>query len=560
MQQEKSLSPVWQRAVIAGSIWGSLEIVLGSALHNLMLPLVAGTTLSFAGVVITVALQRKWREKGLFWRAALICALLKSISPSAVILTPMLCIALEGLLMELGVLLLGNNLLGYIFGGGLAVLSVPAFKVLRLYLLYGSTITDAYMSVAAKLLPHTASSPNGLLLPLLVFSVIYFIIGGIASIIGYLAGSTIAIDAGKISENLNDHPYYPNKPSSVNKWYALRPLFHLIFLVSFLSAFKQFGYATLLATAVVYVAFCALIYPKTRAIFTRPKFILPLIGVSFLVPLLAMGAISDPAWIKQGGRIAARAFVVIVSFSAIGTELGNKNIHYLFASNFMQPIYTATSLAFNTLPGYIAHLKSVDLSQRNPLRQLNNLIHAGITHANKKNHQAQKILLITGDRGSGKTTFIREMLPAFEIQKIGYCGFYAEGEWVNSVRTAFNLVLLPSGETMKLCWRVFSDTNPIKGFQFSTEAISRGNSILLNALPGTIAIVDEVGEYELNGRVWSDALTLLLKRRQNPVVIAVRNTNIDAVKRKWGIQNPYVFDVTTDCPEDAVKAIGYGIR
>ena len=63
------------------------------------------------------------RENGLIWRAGIICALMKSISPSAVILGPMTGILTEALLVELSVWLFGKNIFGYLIAGALAVFS-----------------------------------------------------------------------------------------------------------------------------------------------------------------------------------------------------------------------------------------------------------------------------------------------------------------------------------------------------------------------------------------------------------------------------------------------------
>jgi len=187
---QNTLSPIWQKAVVIGTFWGALEIVLGSVLHNLMLPLLAGTLLSFAGVMIMTAISVKQPQRGLYWRAALVCAMLKSVSPSAVIITPMIAIMLEGLLVELGILLVGRNLVGLAIGGGLAVLSVPAFKITRLFMMYGSSIYDLYLSVFK--IENQSDVPN--YWPVVGVSLVYILIGVFAVILGYSIGRNLKID------------------------------------------------------------------------------------------------------------------------------------------------------------------------------------------------------------------------------------------------------------------------------------------------------------------------------------------------------------------------------
>src|SRR5512137_442670 len=90
---------VWQRAAVLGSLWAAVEIVVGSFLHNLGVPF-AGTVLAAFGVMVMTAGHRASPERGLIWRTALVCALMKSVSPSAVILGPMIGILMEGVLLE----------------------------------------------------------------------------------------------------------------------------------------------------------------------------------------------------------------------------------------------------------------------------------------------------------------------------------------------------------------------------------------------------------------------------------------------------------------------------
>jgi len=111
---------VWQRAAVYGSLWAAVEIVVGSFLHNLRVPL-AGSVLAATGVMVMTAGHRAFPERGLIWRAALVCALMKSVSPSAVILGPMIGILMEGVLLEAMVRLFRGRAAGYLIGGALAV-------------------------------------------------------------------------------------------------------------------------------------------------------------------------------------------------------------------------------------------------------------------------------------------------------------------------------------------------------------------------------------------------------------------------------------------------------
>jgi len=114
-----------------GSIWAANEILLGSFLHNLRIPL-SGTFMAFLSVALMVSFSMIWKEKGLIIKAGLIAALMKSISPSAIILGPMVGIILEAAFLQIFVYFLGRNLLGFAIGGAFAVSGVLFQKVGRL--------------------------------------------------------------------------------------------------------------------------------------------------------------------------------------------------------------------------------------------------------------------------------------------------------------------------------------------------------------------------------------------------------------------------------------------
>ncbi|MDD8012506.1 MAG: hypothetical protein PHX05_03415, partial [Acidobacteriota bacterium] len=98
----RHLDDTWLKAAALGCMWASSEIVLGGFLHNLNVPF-TGNLMAGIGIVLMIAVGHLWPERGLFWRAGLICALMKGLAPSAVIFGPMIAITFQGCLMDLAV-------------------------------------------------------------------------------------------------------------------------------------------------------------------------------------------------------------------------------------------------------------------------------------------------------------------------------------------------------------------------------------------------------------------------------------------------------------------------
>ena len=556
MVKEKYLSLVWQKAAIVGSLWGAFEIVAGSFIHNLALPMIAGTVLTFIGVLIAIAFQSQWKIPGLLWRAALVCALLKSISPSAVILTPMIAITLEGILLEVGVLLFGFNILGYIVGGGFAVLSVLAFKLLRLVMVYGQGVIDAYNSVYSMAVVQLGIKSDGAWWPVIAIAIFYFIIGGLAAILGTLAGRRLNQNTIGYSEFEDFKPNeVPLKESSIIKALST-PLLFIVFLIGYLSIQFYLNFLLSISVALLFIGFCFFKYQKVRAIIAKPGFWIPIFILSFMIPILSFRNIADYKWFFDGTKIFFRAALVVIAFTAIGIELGNSRMKGFFMNGRFETIYMATSLAFSTLPGYIAQLKGVKFEGKRPVKFISHFVNEALSGNKKEIEKQYPVIIVTADRGGGKTTFIKEMVSVLDEKKLSYAGFYAEGIWDNNQnRSEFTLTLLPSKESIKLC-----DTNttvwPLNGrFRFNPDAIRKGDDTIYNAPVKTLVIIDEVGVMELNGDVWAGSLTTILHRDQNPVIITVRRHFLDDVLSKWNLKNAIIFDASTDCPEDAVKYV-----
>jgi len=73
-----TVDTTWAKAAVLGGLWASFEIVIGSFLHNMHIPF-SGSFLTFFATIFMIAFYQLWPDKGLIWRAGLICALMKSI-------------------------------------------------------------------------------------------------------------------------------------------------------------------------------------------------------------------------------------------------------------------------------------------------------------------------------------------------------------------------------------------------------------------------------------------------------------------------------------------------
>jgi len=154
-----------------GSLWAASEIVLGSFLHNLKIPF-RSNILTAIAIMLLIAVSKCWKDKGLYWRSGLVCALMKSISPSAIIFGPMMAIFMEGLLMEIAIRIFKHNLFGFMIAGTLAMSWNLLQFLLNHLIFYGYQIFDLYKSsiqYIEKQIHLYTVSPSQVLAIILVF-------------------------------------------------------------------------------------------------------------------------------------------------------------------------------------------------------------------------------------------------------------------------------------------------------------------------------------------------------------------------------------------------------
>lgn len=147
-----------------------VEVVLGSTLHNLRVPM-AGHGLSLnqgflLGRFSNKALSRLQKFKIVF-EISIVTALMKALSPSAKKVGPMISISAQGFLYGLGALIGGKGIVGSILG--MMLLSLWAFcqPAVTYLLIYGPDFVHALEIIIAKAAKFIQTNPENLWLVLI---------------------------------------------------------------------------------------------------------------------------------------------------------------------------------------------------------------------------------------------------------------------------------------------------------------------------------------------------------------------------------------------------------
>lgn len=552
-----SLSEKWIKASITGTIWAASEIVLGSFLHNLKVPF-SGNILTGIGIIILISISYIWKEKGLFWRAGLICAIMKTISPSAVIFGPIIAILSEALLLEMTVRFFGRTYFGFISGSMLAMSWNLVQRIGNLLLFYGLNILELYENLISLAKKQLQIQTDILWLPLIFLLIAYCLMGLISAIIGIRIGKKLQMQpkAVRIAPPPVESSGKTNKPGHDFKYSIIWLLSNIILLVASLALLNYAGmiYWGLFITLVS--AVWALRYKRALRQLTKPGFWLFFVAITMITSFV-FSKVQNQNWQEGmliGLQMNFRAVVVVLGFSVLGTELYNPVIRSFFLKTSFRQLPAALELSFESLPQMIAHIPDFKTAVRNPVSIINQVLLHGeerLTELKSRSDSMPKVSLICGAVGSGKSTYVQTVANLLTERRLRVGGILSLRLTKNDETTGYDLLDLSTNVTEKfLRFGKVPGKEQIGRFSIFPEGIEKGIRTLESATHDKfdLVIVDEVGRLELRGDGWSDILKKLIEMPETPLLITVREGLEQEIIDKWDISDYEIVKVEVTDP------------
>ena len=376
------LNNIWLKAAIAGGLWASFEIIVGSLLHNLHLPF-SGSILATFSVILMISFLQVWNTNGLIWRAGIICGLMKSLSPSAVILGPMTGIMMEAVIMDLFIFLIGRNMIGYLLAGIGALLSTILHKLASLFILYGTDLVAIYVNLfefLKKQIGLDDASPKDLIMGIIL---VYIFLGIIAALTGMFLGKHAIRTQGNASA-----PPQPIDPfvtswnnTDPNQPFRIELLFtHILMIPGLLFLINRYGLHLIsLIPSGIYLLFLLIYYKRILGRLTKPLFWSQLILMTIMAGLFWHPPDGNQFKIDNGFLVglemSLRAVFIVSAFSALSVEIRNPRVTNSLMNLGFGKVYAAISLSFNSLPVMLD--RSADLRSfiKNPLQSFTRMIY-----------------------------------------------------------------------------------------------------------------------------------------------------------------------------------------
>ncbi len=149
-----------------------------------------------------------------------------------------------------------------------------------------------------------------------------------------------------------------------------------------------------------------------------------------------------------------------------------------------------------------------------------------------------KVYILSGDKGSGKTSKALEIAQKLKDNGYRIGGFIAPGSIEEGRRNKIQLQNLQSKEIIAFAQRETRENwHQIQRFYFNPQAISTGEEWLRKQQQNSdFLFIDEIGRFDIEGNIWSPVLTELLLL-STPLVLIIRDLFVEEVIRSFRIDN-----------------------
>lgn len=149
------------------------------------------------------------------------------------------------------------------------------------------------------------------------------------------------------------------------------------------------------------------------------------------------------------------------------------------------------------------------------------------------------IFIISGEKNSGKTTFLLNIISLLRYNNFSTAGFVSLHDYQTD---SYEIKDLSSNEHYPLMKRIASFEKRPHHFKFFQDGIEIGNECMKEILVNfpNIAVIDEIGRFELSGELWSDNFTQLVNS-SIPLIFTTKSKLLNEVLEKWDISPTIIF-------------------
>ena len=148
----------------------------------------------------------------------------------------------------------------------------------------------------------------------------------------------------------------------------------------------------------------------------------------------------------------------------------------------------------------------------------------------------RQLVLLSGERGAGKTTWCRSLADLAQEQGLIVAGLASPAVFCDGRKTAIDLLDLSCGETRRLAERAGFGTLETAGlgWRFDPATLAWGNALIKSAGACDLLMIDEMGPLEFSGRDgFTAGFAVIDAYRYRLAVIVVRPKLMPIALQNW---------------------------
>lgn len=188
-QSVKDLDKFWAYVTVFGTLWGGIELTLGTFLHALHVPK-TGLFMVTLSVMLLIAQRRIFPARGSTICTGVVAACIKSLSPGGIIVGPIFGIMSEAIAVELCLLISSQRLFFSVMASTCAVAWSQIQSLFKMWIYYGNDFIEALSRVIEKFFRVEWTAAVGWTL-LAAFFGLVTAIGAVAGFIGARIGNHV---------------------------------------------------------------------------------------------------------------------------------------------------------------------------------------------------------------------------------------------------------------------------------------------------------------------------------------------------------------------------------
>ena len=208
--ENAQLDTFWMYVSVFGTLWGGIELTLGTFLHVLHVPK-TGLVMGVVTLILILAQRYLYPVRGATLCTGIVAACIKCLSPGGIIVGPVVGILSEALIVELCLIVAPRSRISAIVAATLALTWSQAQSLFKTWLYYGGDFVEGLVKLVTKFFSVPWSATVGWILVGALLALLA-LLGTVIGLLGHGLGRRVerALAEERRARDTGDHGSAPD--------------------------------------------------------------------------------------------------------------------------------------------------------------------------------------------------------------------------------------------------------------------------------------------------------------------------------------------------------------